>query len=89
MTGAAYEQTPDGFRHLFDGRPTREVRVRRTGADYIVEAAPEGEDSWVQLRIARLHADDGAGPVLAGLYACSPKDAGYEARFEHLRITRA
>ena len=39
MTGAAYEQTPDGFRHLFDGRPTREVRVRRTGDEAWLEEA--------------------------------------------------
>ena len=63
-------------------------RIRRVGADYTVEAAPEGEDRWVQLRIARLHADDGTRPVTAGLYACSPKAAGYEAQFAHLRITR-
>jgi uncharacterized protein len=63
-------------------------RIRRRGADYIVEAAPEGEDRWVQLRIARLHEDDGTGPVLAGLYACSPQEAGFEAQFEHLRISR-
>ena len=26
------------------------------------------------------------GPVQAGLYACSPKGAGLEVRFEHLAI---
>lgn len=62
-------------------------RIRCSGADCLVEAAPDGEDRWVQLRLARLHADDERGPVAAGLYACSPKAAGYEARFVYLRVT--
>jgi uncharacterized protein len=59
-------------------------RVSRRGADYLVEAAPAGA-RWTQLRLARLH-DDAGGPVRAGLYACSPKAAGFEARFERLTV---
>lgn len=57
-------------------------RITRNGADYLVEAAVAG-GRWSQLRLARLHDD---GPVRAGLYACSPKDAGFEASFARLTI---
>ncbi len=60
-------------------------RVTRRGADYTVEAALEPEARWTQIRLARLHEDAG-GPVAAGLYACSPKDAGFAATFRHLRV---
>ena len=59
-------------------------RVSRRGADYLVEAAPAGA-RWTQLRLACLH-DEAGGPVRAGVYACSPKAAGLEARFERLTI---
>ena len=67
----------------------REVafRISRHGSDYLVEAAT-AERPWSQLRIARLHADAG-GKVLAGLYACSPKAAGFAATFANLSITTA
>lgn len=59
-------------------------RITRRGADYLVEAAPAGAP-WSQIRLARLH-DDQGGEVRAGLYACSPKDAGFEAAFTHLTM---
>jgi regulation of enolase protein 1 (concanavalin A-like superfamily) len=62
-------------------------RITRSGADYLVEAAPAG-GRWSQIRLGRLH-DDKGGPVRAGLYACSPKGAGFEALFERLAITLA
>lgn len=60
-----------------------ELRVRRTGEDYIIEHR-DGE-AWVQMRMAHLHGS-GSGPVQCGLYACSPIDAGYVAAFAHLEI---
>ncbi len=63
-------------------------RVTRTSADYLVEAALGAEGRRSQIRLARLHDDDGAGPVTAGLYACSPKGAGLEAAFAYLRVSR-
>jgi regulation of enolase protein 1 (concanavalin A-like superfamily) len=59
------------------------LRLERTGADYLVESSTDGSN-WTQLRIAHLHADDGQQPVAAGLYACSPKAAGYVAEFAYL-----
>ncbi|MGD9509008.1 MAG: DUF1349 domain-containing protein [Geminicoccaceae bacterium] len=59
-------------------------RITRRGADYLVEAAVAGS-TWSQIRLGRLQADRG-GAVRAGIYACSPKAAGLEARFAGLTI---
>lgn len=71
---------PDLARHVA-------FRVTRRGADYLVEAATVPDGRWSQIRLGRLHEDEG-GPVLAGLYACSPKDEGFAATFKRLRIER-
>jgi regulation of enolase protein 1 (concanavalin A-like superfamily) len=61
------------------------LRVRREGADYLVEWSADGA-GWVQLRVARLHDDPGGAAVACGLYACSPKGAGFAAEFRDLRV---
>ncbi len=71
---------PDVARHVA-------FRVTRRGADYLVEAATVPDGRWSQIRLGRLHEDEG-GPVLAGLYACSPKGEGFAATFKRLRIER-
>jgi regulation of enolase protein 1 (concanavalin A-like superfamily) len=67
------------------GADTISLRVRREGGDYFVEASREGV-AWSQLRLARLHEDQGRGPVACGLYACSPKGAGFVAEFAFFNI---
>lgn len=68
------------------------LRVRREGGDYIVEytldeaQGPAGR--WTQIRLARLLEDDGQAPILCGLYACSPKGAGFTASFDYLKLER-
>lgn len=62
------------------------LRVRREASDYFVEFRFRPEEPWTLIRLAHLFEDDGTTPVLAGLYACSPIDAGCEAEFEFLRI---
>lgn len=60
------------------------LRVRREGDDYLVDSSSDGM-RWVQLRVAHLH--EGRGQAVAcGLYACSPKGAGFVAEFQHLTI---
>jgi regulation of enolase protein 1 (concanavalin A-like superfamily) len=60
------------------------LRVRRTGDDYLVESSLDGR-RWAQIRLAHLH--EGLGrAVTCGLYACSPKGAGFAAEFKHLTI---
>jgi regulation of enolase protein 1 (concanavalin A-like superfamily) len=61
------------------------LRVRREGADYIVDASRDGQ-AWEQLRMAHLAEDDGQRSVACGLYACSPKGAGFAAEFSRLEI---
>jgi uncharacterized protein len=67
------------------GRTETWLRVRREGTDYIVDASIDGQ-AWQQIRMAHLHDDRPGGPVACGLYACSPKAAGFVAEFAHLEI---
>jgi len=60
------------------------LRVRREGDDYIVDSSPDGL-AWTQIRMAHLHQGRGL-PVASGLYACSPKGAGFSAEFSRLTI---
>ena len=60
------------------------LRVARASGDYTVHALVAG--AWTQLRICRLTEDDGSRPVAAGLYACSPRGAGFRATFRRLAI---
>lgn len=59
------------------------LRVTREGSTFVVEAAIE-TGHWSQIRLAHL---DGEGAAMAGLYACSPKGAGFRPRFRFLRIS--
>lgn len=61
------------------------LRVRREGSDYLVDASDDGSH-WEQIRMARLLEDNGKQRVRCGLYACSPKAAGFSAEFSHLTI---
>ena len=64
-------------------------RIVRTQSDYTVSAAtgaPESDlpKNWTQIRMAHLH--EGAGPICAGLYVCSPQAAGFVATFAWLEV---
>ncbi len=61
------------------------LRVRRESGDYFVEASDDGSD-WRQLRLAHLEEDRGEAPVPCGVYACSPKGAGFVAGFYSLAM---
>ena len=76
---------------------TQEVPERRRRRSGCASPAPapttwssrrQTAPQWTQLRLAHLHDDDGAR-VSAGLYACSPKAAGYQADFAFLEIKAA
>jgi regulation of enolase protein 1 (concanavalin A-like superfamily) len=69
-----------------DFNPTKneiELRVGKDGMDYLVEFKL-GNAPWSQMRIAHLHKQDDV--VQCGLYACSPVDIGYIAKFDFLEI---
>jgi uncharacterized protein len=61
------------------------LRVRAEGADYVVESSLDGA-RWTQLRMARLHERAAVTSVQCGLYACSPKEAGYRAVFSSFSL---
>lgn len=61
------------------------LRVRREDTDYLTEFAPDGQ-GWTQMRVAHLLEDRPGLSVQAGLYACSPVDAGFVAEFTLLRV---
>ena len=60
------------------------LRVRREGDDYIVDSSQDGH-AWTQIRMAHLHQGRGQ-KVACGLYACSPKGAGFSSEFSRLSI---
>ncbi|MBB3196988.1 DUF1349 domain-containing protein [Roseateles terrae] len=60
-------------------------RVRGEANDFIAESSFDGEH-WEQLRMAHLHDRASVASVSCGLYACSPKAAGYEAEFSFLHF---
>jgi uncharacterized protein len=60
-------------------------RLRAEGHDCIVEASTDGV-RWEQIRMAHLLERPNVGSVQCGLYACSPKAAGYAAEFGFLTL---
>ncbi|MCW5966424.1 MAG: DUF1349 domain-containing protein [Bryobacterales bacterium] len=58
------------------------LRSTRVGQIFLVEAAIETWQ-WSQIRLAHL---DETGEVHAGIYACSPKGAGFRPRFQFLKL---
>jgi regulation of enolase protein 1 (concanavalin A-like superfamily) len=66
------------------------LRVRREGADFVAEHAQVEKvmPMWSQMRMAHLTEAAVAPSVQCGLYACSPKDEGFTAKFEYLKIER-
>jgi hypothetical protein len=62
-----------------------ELRVRRMAADFLVDYRETPESDWTMIRMAHLAGVE-RQDALCGLYACSPKGAGYCAEFADLRI---
>ena len=60
-------------------------RVRAERHDYIVETSGDGA-SWEQIRMACLHDRSSVDSVLCGVYACSPKQAGFMAEFSSVQL---
>lgn len=60
-------------------------RIEVRGADCMVFSSLDGA-SWQQLRVCHLAEWAEGQPVMCGLYACSPKAAGYEAAFHFLAV---
>ena len=59
-------------------------RLSRREADYCIECSTDGVH-FQQMRICHLHA--GAGTIRFGVYACSPENSSFEARFSCMALT--
>ena len=59
-------------------------RLSRRGSDYCIECSADGQD-FKQMRICHLF--EGGGEISFGIYACSPEDSSFEARFSNMEIT--
>ena len=60
-------------------------RIECKENDFIIENSLDGI-VWSQLRMAHLHSRQ--RPLNAGIYACSPKERGFEAEFSDLSIEK-
>ena len=59
-------------------------RFSRREDDYRIECSKDGKE-FSQMRIA--HMEEGKGKIRLGIYACSPEDSYFTAKFTDLRIT--
>jgi len=60
--------------------------VHRNGSDFLIEYSFDGK-RYVQMRVAHLH--QGNGDVMVGVYACSPKRAGFECAIEEMAVGKS
>ena len=77
----------------------RWYRLSRRGPDFLIESSPDGID-FAQMRIFHLHLLGETLPEMGrlnppasaeksiqfGLYACSPSNSSFQAKFEHFRL---
>ena len=66
-----------------DSLSNYKLRIIRKGSDYKVEYFDLISNDWVQIRMFHLFDEP---LVMAGVYACSPKEAPFSARFDYLKI---
>ena len=59
-------------------------RFSRRESDYCIECSVDGEN-FKQMRIC--HMWEGAKEIRFGIYACSPEESSFEAKFTHMDIT--
>ena len=59
-------------------------RISRRGSDFLFECAPDGDD-YQPMRVFHLLGDVAAAKV--GLYACSPSESRFKARFTEPTLT--
>jgi len=63
------------------------LRIIAEACDFRIDWSRDGRE-WQMLRLAHLHRDGNPAPLRCGLYACSPKGAGYRAEFTFLQVAR-
>lgn len=60
------------------------LRIQRVGSDYKVSFFDEQVNEWVQIRMLHLFDEP---QVKVGIYACSPKQKLFSARFNYMKIS--
>ena len=58
-------------------------RIQSSGADFLIESSID-ETTWKQMRLAHLHKPFTSLDI--GVYACSPKESSFTAKFSNLVI---
>lgn len=58
-------------------------RFSRRESDYCIECSEDGVH-FKQMRIC--HMWEGAGEIRFGIYACSPEESSFEAKFSHMEM---
>lgn len=59
-------------------------RLSRREDDYCLECSQDGK-VFHQMRICHMH--KGGGTIRFGIYACSPENSSFKARFSHMELT--
>lgn len=72
----ATTEIPADVRHMW-------YRLSRRGGDYRIDCSQDGV-RFQQMRVCHLH--EGGGIVRVGVYACSPEDSSFTARFSDLSV---
>lgn len=62
------------------------IQSKNSLADFLIEYSFDHE-TWKQLRITHLH--QAKDTVLVGIYACSPMQSSFEAKFSELSLTKS
>ncbi len=66
------------------GVKTMWYRFSRREDDYCLECSEDGQ-TFKQMRVCHVH--KGGGKIRFGIYACSPEDSTFTARFSHMALT--
>ena len=66
------------------GCKTMWYRFSRRQEDYCLECSRDGV-TFHQMRVCHMH--KGGGRICFGIYACSPEDSSFVARFSHMTMT--
>ncbi len=59
-------------------------RLSRREDDYLIECSEDGK-AFKQMRVCHMH--KGGGEIAFGIYACSPEDSSFTARFTDMELT--
>jgi len=70
----ATTEIPADVRHMW-------YRLSRRADDFRIDCSEDGEN-WHQMRVCHLH--EATDAVRVGIYACSPEDSSFTARFTNL-----